>query len=177
MVPAAQHGAGCGVQVCEGVGSRGVAGAGCDGAARAADAVFAAPASPWCGARWGVAMAGQRTRQRRSTLGGGWRLSYFVLFYTVPTPRLPPRLLYSCVQPQQGSSAPPTVLLLVWRSGPTQSQLGASSLAYRRTAIMRRAILRSGPPGPSAQAFVGLGEGGEPGEYRLPPPSGRSAPS
>ena len=65
---ATQHDAGCGVQVCEGVGSRGVAGAGCDGAARAADAVSAAPASPWCGARWGVAMAVGSAPERRSTL-------------------------------------------------------------------------------------------------------------
>jgi len=36
------------------------------------------------------------------------------------TPRLPRG--YCCVQPQQGSSAPPTVLLLVWRSSREQQR-------------------------------------------------------
>ena len=45
---ATQHGAGCGVQVVKGVGA-GVAGAGCDGAESAADAVSAAPPSGTCG--------------------------------------------------------------------------------------------------------------------------------
>ena len=79
---ATQHGTSCGVQVCEGVGSRGVAGAGCDGAARVADAVSAAPPSGKCGGgAWHG--CGQRTRERRWRREGapsapyGWAFLYF----------------------------------------------------------------------------------------------------
>ena len=53
---ATQHDAGCGVQVVKESGA-GVAGAGCDGAESAADAVSAAPHLRRERVRWGVAMA------------------------------------------------------------------------------------------------------------------------
>jgi len=53
---ATQHGAGCGVQFVRSGEGAGVAGAGCDGAESAADAVSAAPPSGTCGGG-GVAMA------------------------------------------------------------------------------------------------------------------------
>jgi hypothetical protein len=80
-LPATQHGASCGVQVCEGVWSRGVAGDGCDGSStRYGRRLRCSRISVVrCEAGRGHGH-GQRTRERRSTLGGGWRLSYFVLF-------------------------------------------------------------------------------------------------
>ena len=56
LVSATQHGASCGVQVVKESGA-GVAGAGCDGAESAADAVSAAPHLRRERVRWGVAMA------------------------------------------------------------------------------------------------------------------------
>ena len=72
LVPGTQHGAGCGVQFVrseERDGAR-VAGAGCDGAESAADAVSAAP--PWCSVAVGRGH-GQRTRGDRHCRqqGGG----------------------------------------------------------------------------------------------------------
>ena len=96
LVPATQHGTGCGVRFLKESGA-GVAGAGCDGAARAADAVSAAP--PWRSAVVGR-VHGQRTRERlderrlpssarRRITGGGYLLSTFLLDAEAgPTPRL-----------------------------------------------------------------------------------------
>ena len=72
-----------------------------------------------------------------------------VLFFTDPEANPEATAVYS----RSGAARHPPCFS--WRSSPTQSQLGASSLAYRRTALMRRAFLWSGPPGPSAQASPG----------------------
>ena len=63
LVPATQHGTSCGVQFVEESGA-GVAGSGCDGAARAADAVSAAPHLRRSSAAVGHG-CGQRTREGR----------------------------------------------------------------------------------------------------------------
>ena len=97
--------------------------------------------------------------------GGGWRLSYFVPVVLFYRPRGYPEAIAVYSRSRAQARHPPC---FSWRSGPTQSQLGASSLAYRCTAIMRRGFLWSGPPGPSAQAFVGLGEGGNPASIFSP---------
>ena len=90
---------------------------------------------------WGVAMAVGSAPEAIDTVasrGGDWRLSYLVLFHH-PEANPEATAVYSR---SRARARHPTCFS--WRSGPTQSQLGASSLAYRRTAIMRRAFLWSG---------------------------------
>jgi hypothetical protein len=62
----------------------------------------------------------------------------------------------ACVSRNGARAHQPPVLLLVWRSSPTQSQLGASSLAYRRIAIMRRDFLGLNRPDRAPERLRGV---------------------
>ena len=97
---ATQHGAGCGVQFVRSGEGAGVAGAGCDGAARAADAVSAPPPSGKCG---GGAWPWRRTREAMeervpsSATGSNYsRLLSYLVLYILRHPEATPRLKHPC---------------------------------------------------------------------------------